>query len=135
MVRTVRAPATGVVVWVSDDLGYAGGLAQYLPMNWTTRPLADPSEVDAADAEVGLLVLAAADAGTVAAARRRLPADAHIVAVIDPVAPVDTLVDVLQAGADSCVRGGSSQILAGHVRACERRRTHNGPALSGKSPR
>jgi hypothetical protein len=115
-----------VVVWVSDDLGYAHGLRAHLPMNWTTRPLPGPSDVDQGDPGVGLVVLATAGPKAVAEARRRLPADAHIVAVIDPVAPVDTLVEVLQAGADSCVRGGSSQILAGHVRACQRRRLRAG---------
>lgn len=115
---THGAGTADVVVTVRDDHGYATGLRQHLPMTWSTRSLPDLTSV----ADVGMLVLGGATAVTVAEARRRLPVDAHIIAVIDPVAPVDTLVEVLQAGADSCVRGGSSQILAGHVRACHRRR-------------
>jgi hypothetical protein len=70
---------------------------------------------------VDLLVMGAATGPAVARARRWHPY-AQIVAVIDQAAPADVIVDVLGAGADACVRAGSPEILAGHLRACQRRR-------------
>jgi hypothetical protein len=68
-----------------------------------------------------LMVLGAATGELVSAARLLYP-DASIVAVIDADSPVEPLVEVLQAGADACVRAGSPAVLAGHLMASHRRR-------------
>jgi hypothetical protein len=106
-----------VTVSVVDPGSTVGGLAAYLPAGWGIRALADLGTAT----DVDLLVLGAATGPAVARARRWHPY-AQIVAVIDQAAPADVIVDVLGAGADACVRAGSPEILAGHLRACQRRR-------------
>lgn len=109
---------SGTVTVSLVDLGRtAGRLAAHLPAGWAIRELTDPG----AAAEVDLLVLGAATGPAVARARRFHPYT-QIVAVIDHAAPADVIVDVLGAGADACVRAGSVEILASHLRACHRRR-------------
>jgi hypothetical protein len=105
-----------VTVSVVDPGGTARGLSAHLPPGWTIRALADLADA----IEVDLLVLGAAT-GPVVARARRLHPYSQIVGVIDQAAPADVIVDVLGAGADACVRAGSAEILAGHLRACHRR--------------
>jgi hypothetical protein len=110
-----------VVVTVLDATGQVGALRAHLPADWEIRPLSDMGFI----AEVDLLVLGNATGPAVARARRLHPY-AGIIAVIDLAAPVEVIVDVLGAGADACVRSGSTAILAGHLRACHRRRRAGG---------
>jgi hypothetical protein len=116
-VRELPAPVTTVTVTVLGRAGQASVLRPHLPDNWAVRSVADVRAANDRD----LLVLGSATGSNVALARRLHPYTV-IVAVIDTAAPVDVIVDVLGAGADACVRSGSTAILAGHLRACQRRR-------------
>jgi hypothetical protein len=119
-VKTVRGrPASdaAVTVTVLGAGGQAATLRSHLPEDWAIRSVTD---VRAAN-DVDLLVLGSATGSRVALARQLHPYTV-IVAVIDLAAPVEVIVDVLGAGADACVRSGSTAILAGHLLACQRRR-------------
>ena len=91
-----------VVVAIVDRADQIGSLISVVPTSWSVRRYPDLAAVPAAD----LIVLGAATPGVVASARHLLPT-ARIVAVIDAKAPVELLVDVLQTGADACVRAGA----------------------------
>jgi hypothetical protein len=106
-----------VTVSAVDLGGATGALAAHLPAGWAIRQVTDLGTA----IDVELLVLGAATGPGVARARRWHPY-AQIVALIDQAAPADAIVEVLGAGADACVRAGSPEILAGHLRACHRRR-------------
>jgi hypothetical protein len=109
--------AADVRVAIVDRVGLVDGLAAFLPRRWATRHYDSLYAVGAFD----LMVLGGATGELVSAARLLHP-DASIVAVIDASAPVEPLVEVLQAGADACVRAGSPAVLAGHLLASHRRR-------------
>jgi hypothetical protein len=109
--------AADVQVAVVDRVGQVDGLAAFLPRRWATRHYDSVYAVGGFD----LMVLCGATGEMVSAARVLHP-DASIVAVIDTDAPVEPLIDVLQAGADACVRAGSPAVLAGHLMASHRRR-------------
>src|SRR3954451_8614747 len=109
--------STHVRVAIVDRVGQVDGLAAFLPRRWTTQHYDSLYGVPACD----LLVLGGADAELVTAARLLHP-EGSIIAVIDADAPVEPLVEVLQAGADACVRAGASAVLAGHLIASQRRR-------------
>ncbi|GAA2622320.1 hypothetical protein GCM10010399_61930 [Dactylosporangium fulvum] len=84
---------------------------------------ADVHETDVHKADVpepDIVVLDAPAAKTVTAACLRHPA-AAIVAVLDPYSDHQDVVDVLEAGADACVRSSTSAVIAAHVEACRRR--------------
>lgn len=117
VVRELPAPGAAVTVTVLGRAGQASALRPHLPDNWAVRSIADARAANDRD----LLVLGNASGSKVALARQLHPYTV-IVAVIDPAAPVDVIVEVLGAGADACVRSGSTAILAGHLRACQRRR-------------
>jgi hypothetical protein len=117
VVRELPAPGAAVTVTVLGRAGQASALRPHLPDNWAVRSVADARAANDRD----LLVLGNASGSKVASARQLHPYTV-IVAVIDPAAPVDVIVEVLGAGADACVRSGSTAILAGHLRACQRRR-------------
>ena len=106
-----------VRVAVVDRVGQVDGIAGYLPRRWATRHYDSLYAVGAFD----LMVLGGATGEMVSAARVLHP-EASIVAVIDAEAPVESLIEVLQAGADACVRAGSPAVLAGHLLASHRRR-------------
>jgi hypothetical protein len=109
--------AADVRVAIVDRVGLVDGLAAYLPRRWATRHYDSVYGVGSFD----LMVLGGATGELVSAARLLHP-DASIVAVIDADSPVEPLVEVLQAGADACVRAGSPAVLAGHLMASHRRR-------------
>jgi hypothetical protein len=111
------ADTAHVRVAIVDRVGQVDGLAAFLPRRWATRHYDSLYGVGGFD----LMVLGGATGEMVSAARVLHP-DASIVAVIDADAPVEPLVDVLQAGADACVRAGSPAVLAGHLLASHRRR-------------
>jgi hypothetical protein len=117
VVRELPAPRATVTVTVLGRAGQASVLRPHLPESWAIRSVADVRAASDRD----LLVLGSATGSKVALARQLHPYTV-IVAVIDQAAPVDVIVDVLGAGADACVRSGSTAILAGHLRACQRRR-------------
>jgi hypothetical protein len=106
-----------VRVAIVDRVGQVDGLAAFLPMRWATQHYDSLYAVGAFD----LIVLGGATAEMVAATRLLHP-DGTIIAIIDADADVDPLVEVLQAGADTCVRAGAPAVLAGHLMASQRRR-------------
>jgi hypothetical protein len=106
-----------VRVAIVDRVGQVDGIASYLPRRWATRHYDSLYAVGAFD----LMVLGGATGDMVSAARVLHP-EASIVAVIDAEASVEPLIEVLQAGADACVRAGSPAVLAGHLLASHRRR-------------
>ena len=95
----------------------AGALARQLPPGYRVDHAPRLDAAVPADA----VVLSGATPSAVAAAVRQHPGT-PVVAVIDPAAPVATLVGVLEAGADTCVRAGETVLLASHLLACLRRR-------------
>lgn len=107
-------PPTVVALIGSPPLAVA--LAPYLPAGHRVDAVERLDDVTEADA----LVLSRATAGSVTAALRRRPG-IPVIALIEPSAPVETLIGVLEAGADTCVRTGETVLLAGHLLACLRR--------------
>ena len=105
------------VVAVLGPPGRVAGLAQHLPSGWTVRPARDLDDLNAGD----LVLFSQASAIEVRTARAILPARTRIIALVDPQAPAESVAAVLTAGADVCVRGGHTAILAGHLVACRRR--------------
>ena len=90
-----------VQVAIVDRVGQVDGLAAFLPRRWATRHYDSLYAVGGFD----LIVLGGATGEMVSAARVLHP-EASIIAVIDANAPVEPLLEVLQAGADACVRAG-----------------------------
>jgi hypothetical protein len=91
-------------------------LSPLLPDGWEAREFR-PDSISTAE----LVVLAGATGSAVAAARIAAP-DTGIVALVDPLASTAVIVDVLEAGADACVRSGDATVIASHIAACRRRR-------------
>jgi hypothetical protein len=104
------------VVAVVGSPPLAAALSPLLPDGWEAREFRPDS---LASAE--LVVLADATGSAVKAARTVAPV-AGIVAVVDPLASTAVIVDVLEAGADACVRSGDATVIASHITACRRRR-------------
>ena len=105
------------VVAVFGQPGRVTGLAQHLPSSWSVRFPTDLDDVDPGD----LVLFTGSAIRDVSLARRVLPARTQIIALVDDVAPPETVAAVLTAGADACVRGGQPAVLAGHLVACRRR--------------
>jgi len=101
-------------------------IAPMLPRRWHATRHHRLSTMDGAD----IVVLGAATSDRVAAARLLNPT-ATIVAVIDPQAPVAFLVQMMRAGADACVRSGTSALLAEEVLAAHQLR-HRQSRLAGR---
>lgn len=114
--RNVALPTAGAVRVVGDALAVAG-LVRHLPDSWTVSPAASVAAAGPDD----LALLVYPTAGEVAAAHRALGGGARLVALIEPTATAERVAEVLEAGADTCVRAGSAAVLAGHLIACRRR--------------
>jgi len=98
-------------VLVVGDRSKALGIARHLPPGWAARRSATlPRRTDAE-----LLVLCDATGPAVAAARRRHGTSA-LLAVVAVDAPGEVIGEVLEAGADACVRDGSTASVVGHLR-------------------
>jgi hypothetical protein len=106
-----------VVVTVVGPAGSLAALAEHLPADWAVRP-ATPGQPSRTD----VLVIAAATGLRIAEAVQRNPG-IPVVGIVDALAPAETVVDVLEAGADACVRSGQPALVGSHLRACYRRRT------------
>ncbi len=121
-------PAAALVsIGVVDPSRRLPSLAAALPDAWQLAaaqvgPLA-AALVDVALAGCDALLLVDADGDSVRTVRSRLPRT-PIVALLSVDAPAGGVVDVLQAGADACVRGTDpAAVLVAHLRACLRRRS------------
>lgn len=92
-----------------------GELEPHLPPLWSVSHHRhdEPDDVD-------LLVLLAPTVVKIREARRRHP-DTAILAVLSLLDPPGSLIDILHAGADACVRTDSPATVADHLRACRRR--------------
>ncbi|WP_432827849.1 hypothetical protein [Dactylosporangium sp. CA-092794] len=92
-------------------------LGRHLPPQW----LVIRREALAADGrDPDIVVLDDPAARTVSAACMRHPTSA-IVAVLGPYSDHQRVVDVLEAGADACVRSATAAVIAAHLEACQRR--------------
>lgn len=110
--------AAAPTIAVLGDATRITGLARQLPASW--RVLRTPGVEYVQPGELVLLVCP--DAATVGRVHRRLPAGCRLAVLVEQDAPAATIADVLEAGADVCVRAGSTTILASHLVACHRRR-------------
>jgi hypothetical protein len=125
----VAEPAT-VTVEVIGGRQLAGALSRHLPAGYRVHQGTNPDAIEHPDA----IVLADATAGSVAAVLLRHPAT-PVIGVIGALDPVQTLVGVLEAGADTCIRSSEAGLLASHLLACLRRRRVLGPMdAPGRSP-
>ena len=110
---TVRVAAVGGDVDVPD-------LRAALPRNWAVAP----AECVAADEDVDLVLVSGDVPGSVAAARTRWPAAALLASVAESRGTGDgsRVVAALRAGADGCVRGGRTALVALYLVALARQR-------------
>lgn len=125
--RNVVTPIGGAVRVVGDaDAGRSvvAGLVRHLPSSWTVTPAAAVAAAGPDD----LALLVYPTATEVAAAHRTLDGGARLVVLIEATATADRVAEVLEAGADTCVRAGSTPVLAGHLVACRRRTAARGPS-------
>ncbi|GAA3393387.1 hypothetical protein [Cryptosporangium minutisporangium] len=106
-------PVRVTVVGAPDSLA---ALAEELPVHWRleSTTLAEVGDTD-------LLVISRATGGRIRAAVRQHPGT-PVVGVLDSCAPAEQVVEVLEAGADACVRSGLPALVGSHLRACHRRR-------------
>jgi len=119
-VRNVVTPIGGAVRVVGDagaGSGVVAGLVRHLPSSWTVTPAAGVAAAGPDD----LALLVYPTPGEVAAAHRSLGGGTRLVVLIEATATADHVAEVLEAGADTCVRAGSTPVLAGHLVACRRR--------------
>lgn len=105
------------VVAVLGNPARVAGLASQLPAGWSTRAARDLEDVHPDE----IVLFTSATEHDIQQAREALPRRTSIVALVDSVAPAETVAAVLTAGADVCVRGGLPAILASHLVACRRR--------------
>jgi hypothetical protein len=118
--RNVVTPVGGAVRVIGDAASGAGvvaGLVRHLPNSWTVTPAAGVAATGPDD----LALLVYPTATEVAAAHRTLGGGTRLVVLIEATANADRVAEVLEAGADTCVRAGSTPVLAGHLVACRRR--------------
>jgi DNA-binding response OmpR family regulator len=92
-------------------------LDRHLPSGWG---VVHRTDLPAGGRDPDIVVLDDPLPRTVTAACLRHPA-AAIVAVLTPYSDHQDVVDVLEAGADACVRSGTTTVVAAHVEACQRR--------------
>ncbi|MEV8512711.1 hypothetical protein [Dactylosporangium sp. NPDC051484] len=97
--------------------GRHADLERHLPQGWVVTRRHEPP---AGCREPDIVLLEDPGPSTVAAACLRHPA-ASIVAVLSPYSDHQAVVDVLEAGADACVRSSTDAVLAAHLEACARR--------------
>lgn len=109
-------PGTAVVLTIVGPPGSLAALAAQLPEHWTVRGTADD---DGSDTD--LLVITSATSDRISAAVHRHP-HVPVVGIVDTLASVEQVVEVLEAGADACVRSGQPALVSSHLRACHRRR-------------
>lgn len=115
---------TGLASWRRSVLvvtyGPVGGddtLAAALPLGW--RLTRDPDAHHRAS-EL-LVVVAAARRGEVASVRAAHPND-PLLAMVPLMADSSVVVEVLEAGADACIRTSSGPVVASYLLAMQRRR-------------
>src|SRR4051812_30816746 len=92
-------------------------LARPLPQDWR---IIRPGELAPGGRDPDIVVLDDPGPKAVTANCLRHPA-AAIVVVLSPYSDHQEVVDVLEAGADACVRSDTTAVIAAHVEACRRR--------------
>ncbi|MER7001937.1 hypothetical protein ABT297_02680 [Dactylosporangium sp. NPDC000555] len=97
--------------------GRHADLERHLPQGWVVTRR---HELPAGCREPDIVLLDDPGPRTVTAACLRHPA-ASIVAVLSAYSDHQAVVDVLEAGADACVRAPTAVVLAAHLEACARR--------------
>ncbi|HSP39101.1 MAG TPA: hypothetical protein VLR26_15265 [Frankiaceae bacterium] len=106
----------GCRIAVLGPPGTLRSLDAALPTSWTIDRLEEVADLPAAD----LIVVTSPTPDAIAAVRARQP-DASIVALAQPAAGVDAVVELLQGGATACVRSAETGLVAAHLVACARR--------------
>ncbi|GAA3245563.1 response regulator transcription factor [Dactylosporangium siamense] len=106
-----------VTVLLVADGGRLMDLTRYLPQDWTVLRRTTPEPLVR---DPDIVVLDDPGPRAVTAACLRHPASA-IVVVLSPYSDHQEVVDVLEAGADACVRSNTTAVVAAHVEACRRR--------------
>ncbi|MDG6104363.1 response regulator transcription factor [Dactylosporangium aurantiacum] len=104
------------VLVIAADTRFAD-LTRYLPQDWTVLRRTTPEPVVR---DPDIVVLDDPGPRAVTAACLRHPTSA-IVVVLSPYSDHQEVVDVLEAGADACVRSNTTAVVAAHVEACRRR--------------
>jgi DNA-binding response OmpR family regulator len=114
-----RTPAAldRIDVLLVSAAGRFADLDRHLPQGWVVTRR---QELPAGCREPDIVVLDDAGPRTITAACLRHPA-AAIVAVLSPYSDHQDVVDVLEAGADACVRSATATVIAAHLEACARR--------------
>ncbi|MET7392282.1 hypothetical protein ABZS66_02140 [Dactylosporangium sp. NPDC005572] len=107
-----------VTVLVVTGTSRLSDLPRHLPGDWLVVQRAELD--DGGVREPDIVVLDDPGPRAVTAACLRHPA-AAVVAVLNPYSDHQEVVNVLEAGADACVRSSSTAIVAAHVEACQRR--------------
>jgi hypothetical protein len=122
--RNAVTPTGGAVRVVGDSgSSVIAGLVRELPASWAVTPAAGVAAAGPDD----LALLVYPTAAEVSAAHRTLGGGTRLVVLIESTATADRVAEVLEAGADTCVRAGSAAVLAGHLVACRRRTTGREP--------
>lgn len=129
--KPVSEPGTepALAVAVVGSVYLAAALAHHLPAGYRVDVVDRLAEVTRPD----VLVLDPATPAGVTAALRRHPG-IPVIGLIGPQEPVETLIGVLEAGADTCVRAGETVLLASHLLACLRRRRVRSQATPSSHP-
>jgi hypothetical protein len=114
------AAAAALVVHVQGHRLSAEALTRALPSGWVAvQPQAEPAGRDGLTVP-DLVVLANPSAGAVRTARSEQPT-VRLLAVVREDADVGSVVAILDAGADACVRGEHPAMVAAHLLALHRR--------------
>jgi DNA-binding response OmpR family regulator len=92
-------------------------LGRHLPQDWQ---VVHRQQLTFGGRDPDIVVLDAPGPKAVTITCLRHPS-AAIVAVLSPYSDHQEVVDVLEAGADACVRSNTTAVIAAHVEACQRR--------------
>jgi hypothetical protein len=106
-----------VTVLVVGALTRLHDLTPFMPDGWTVLRR---EHFDGEPQPADIVVLIEPSAALVTRACLQNPA-AAVIAVLSPFSDHDDVVNVLDAGADTCVRSGNAAIVAAHAEACRRR--------------
>ncbi|WP_432988049.1 hypothetical protein [Dactylosporangium sp. CA-233914] len=112
-----RTPSKRIDVLLIAPAHRLSDLDRHLPQDWVVTRRA---EMPAGCREPDIVLLDDPGPRSVTAACLRHPA-ASVVAVLSPYSDHQAVVDVLEAGADACVRSATAPVIAAHLEACRRR--------------
>lgn len=116
--RTPHDRADGhITVLLVAPAHHLTDLGRHLPQAWRVLRR---EELPAGGRDPDIVVLDDPGPRAVTNACLRHPT-AAVVAVLSPFSDHQAVVDVLEAGADACVRSSTAAVIAAHLEACQRR--------------